>query len=47
MPIAMPALMLDMSTLVALTDPRNEAFAFRRGDLHLREMVTVYLGTAQ
>lgn len=37
----------DVSTLAALTDPRNEAFAFRRGDLHLREMVTVYSGTAQ
>ena len=36
----------DAEVLDALTDASSEHFVFKRPDLHLQEMVTVYLGTA-
>ena len=36
----------DAEVLAALTDPTNDAYVFKRSDLYLHEMVTVYVGTA-
>jgi SAM-dependent methyltransferase len=37
----------DVSVLTALTDPASDAYVFKRSDLYLQEMVTVYVGTAR
>jgi SAM-dependent methyltransferase len=36
----------DAEILAALTDPASEHWVFKRSDLYLHEMVTVYVGTA-
>jgi hypothetical protein len=36
----------DADVLTALTDSASEHFVFKRPDLHLQEMVTVYVGVA-
>ena len=37
----------DVAAVTALTDPRSDSYLFKRGDLYLHEMVTIYVGTAQ
>jgi hypothetical protein len=36
----------DADVLTSLLDPASTHYVFKRPDLYLREMVTVYVGTA-